>query len=552
MPKRRPREQDPDAGKPTGVTVTNRDGAARLDYATTDHQGDPRFITAAAQILSSRRIQRAGTSKQKKSASHPWQHDAWLMFDEIGELWFAINWMASALSRVRLFAARVTEDSDEPAPVTDGLAAELVAGFAGGAGGQAQFMQRAGSHLALVGDTYIVGRTVRPGDDQDDAAPAGPPERGIAPIGGPDEDEQEGGDAEADQVWQAYSTEETSYDADTWKIDDGDEKFDIGPDDLIIRCWRPHPRKYSEAQSPVRPSLPVLRELRGLTMHVSAQVDSRLAGAGILFIPMSATFASPSAAQSGDAADGEDPFVRDLLAAMITPIKDRDSAAAVVPLVVKVPDEAIGQVQHISFAGPLDEKAKDLRDEALRRFALGFDMPPEVVLGMSDSNHWSAWQIDQATVRIAVAPLAATICLALTVGWLQPALEAAGEADPDQFMVWFDVGALEQRSDRSADAKELYDRFAIGPDSLRRECGFGEDDAPTSVEMARMVALKLLDKVTDVTPLLEALGINGVDVETEPGDGGGDDEVSEPDRSLPSPPEGPPGDDGADGGGGAP
>jgi hypothetical protein len=38
-----------------------------------------------------------------------------------------------------------------------------------------------------------------------------------------------------------------------------------------------------------------------------------------------------------------------------------------------------------------------LRREAVERLAIGLDMPPEVLLGLGDSNHWSAWQVDEQT-----------------------------------------------------------------------------------------------------------------------------------------------------------
>jgi hypothetical protein len=468
-----------------------------MNITARDRHGGVRVVTAAAQILSGPKIQRTGPRKAGQSASLPWQQETWQLYDEIGELAFAIEWLASAVSRCRLIAAKVSDAGDDPEPVDQGLPADLVASWAGGPGQQSQFLGRCGAHLALVGDSYIVGRTVPP-DDAADAADATP---GAAPAE-PADDQQDR------ELWQAYSTEETSFSTGLgWAVNDGTGKIRLSPDDLIIRCWNPHPRLFSEATSSVRPSLPVLRELRGLTMHVSAQVDSRLAGAGLLLLPQSMTFASP-AGQSGDAADGEDPFVRSLIEAMVTPIKDRDSAAAVVPLVARVPDEVVGKAQHMKFSTDLDDKAKDLRDEALRRLALGLNLPPEIVLGLGDTNHWSAWQIDEAAVRLHVSPLAATICLALTIGWFQPALAAGGEANPEQYMVWFDPAALELRPDRSASAQNLFDRFAVGFDCLRREAGFGDDDAPQPDELGRMVLLKLLDRVADPQGLISALGLS--------------------------------------------
>lgn len=55
--------------------------------------------------------------------------------------------------------------------------------------------------------------------------------------------------------------------------------------EVIIRAWTPHPEKSVMADAPARAVLPAARELRGLTMYVSSQVDSRLAGSGLLLLP---------------------------------------------------------------------------------------------------------------------------------------------------------------------------------------------------------------------------------------------------------------------------
>lgn len=371
-----------------------RRGRATLDYQVTDPRtGTGLTLSAAAQILSSPKIKREGTRAQKSGSSLAWQSEAWDFYDLIGELWFGVNWLGNATSRAVLVAAKCPPGSVEPVRVEDGIPAELVADFAGGNAGQAQFLQRAAIHLTVTGDSYFVGRTVTDDDGAEAETPAPGatgPRRGLPPVGPLAGRVVDGapGEAAPEVEWCAYSTDEVMYDSGTWQINDGAETFPIGEHDIIMRCWRPHPRRHHEAQSPVRAALPVLRELHGLTKHVGAQIDSRLAGAGILFLPQSMTFPTGQGGQGGDATEGEDAFIRDLIDAMLTPIKDRDSAAAVVPLVVKVPDDAIGKVQHVTFATPLDERAKDLRDEALRRFALGMDIPPEVVLGLGDSNHW--------------------------------------------------------------------------------------------------------------------------------------------------------------------
>lgn len=465
-----------------------RSNAETLHVRGTDPRtGRTTVLTAAAQIVSGPKIQRMiGPAKASKSISQPWQSDAWLLYDEIGELRAGMQWHAEAVSGVRLIAARVSDAGQDPEPVDEGTPAELVASWAGGRNNQSAILHRAALHLGLVGDTYIVGRT---------GAADGQTDPGL-----------EGG--RSAEQWDAYSTEETSYSkADGWAVNDGAGKLKINADDVFIRCWRPHPRLRSESDSAVRSARPILWELRGLTMHVMAQIDSRLAGAGLLLLPQSMTFPQQKAGP-GDDNDGEDPFIRDLITSMITPIKDRDSAAAVVPVIAKVPDEVVGKVQHIRFWDGLDETAKTLRDEAIRRLALSLDMPPEQLLGLGDTNHWNGTQIGEEGIKLHVKPTAVIIAWALTIGWFRPALEEAGVPDPDSYLVWVDTSDLELRPDRSPDARELYDRFAVGPDTLRRESGFGEDDAPTDEELTRMVLLKLLDGAADPGALLRALGLN--------------------------------------------
>src|SRR5690625_7728962 len=93
-------------------------------------------------------------------------------------------------------------------------------------------------------------------------------------------------------------------------------------------------------------------------MHISAQVDSRLAGGGVFIVPASASKAIKLAA--GKAEDSNDDPVTDaLIEAMMTPINDRSSAAALVPPVVIVTDAATDKFQHIKSDPGLDAEAPD-------------------------------------------------------------------------------------------------------------------------------------------------------------------------------------------------
>ena len=55
--------------------------------------------------------------------------------------------------------------------------------------------------------------------------------------------------------------------------------------DILIRCWRPHPNDTDQADSFTRSAIVPLREIELLTKREFAELDSRLTGAGIMFLP---------------------------------------------------------------------------------------------------------------------------------------------------------------------------------------------------------------------------------------------------------------------------
>src|SRR6185295_20387331 len=64
-----------------------------------------------------------------------WQQEAWRLYDVIGELRFIANWIGSALSRVRIYVAKVDENGRIQQEVTSkrigGLSDSLFNGPAG-------------------------------------------------------------------------------------------------------------------------------------------------------------------------------------------------------------------------------------------------------------------------------------------------------------------------------------------------------------------------------------------------------------------------------------
>ncbi|WP_298444652.1 hypothetical protein [Gordonia sp. (in: high G+C Gram-positive bacteria)] len=432
----------------------------------------PAAITAAAQTLGGHKVDRT----VKAPTTERWQQDAWDMRDEIGELRFLVDRQARAVSQVELFVGKAEGYSATPVRSTDPLAVDLQQVLFGSRPGVEQMMYRAAQQMICNGETILHAR-------QDGAR--------IAVF--------------------ARAIQELQGRPGTWKFSDGvgsPEPVDEGTE-RIVRCWRPHPQWYGRADAPLRAVLPVARELRGLTQFVSAQIDSRLAGAGLLLVPQEIESMWQTSGNASVDDDGEPlTFAEELTEYFLTPIKDRDSAAAVVPFMATLPADMIDKVKHLTFSTPLDEHAADLRDEAIRRIGLGMDSDPSVLLGQDSGSHWSAWAVDANEIRFGVEPVAAIICHALTAGLLQPILEDQGVADADRWQIWYDPTHLIVRDDRSKDAQALFDKGVLSAAALRRENGFADTDAPDAEEVKTTLIRDLIGTRSDlIDKWLPELGI---------------------------------------------
>lgn len=454
-----------------------RPGAA---YATSRRPGGPNSLVAAAEVLT-----RDSTSLRYAMRSEDWQARAWGFYDTVGELRFGAGWIGNALSKVRLVAAApADEPGDPPVPLTSGPAVDLVRALGGGVTGQAQMMGLFGVLLTIAGLGYLVGE---------------PP------------DEEAG---ETVWNWQVLSNDDVRGAGDLIQRQTADGQWqDLADEAIVCRVWRPHPRRRYLPDAPTRGVLGPLRQIELLDQRIEADAVSRLAGAGVFVVPNEATF--PKAKPD----DPEDNFVPTLMEAMTVPITNRASAAAVVPLIIRVPGVYAEAFRHITFSTGFDDRLLTLRDAALRRLALGLDLPPEVVLGVGDANHWSAWAINEEAITLHAEPLAETVCHGLTVGYLQPGLAASG-LDPSSAVIWYDTVDLRTPPDQSEDAIALHDRLVISDDALMRETGFANEDKPAPPELARRLATKIVLAAPALAPGMgPQIGLNVPPLPTAPGGG---------------------------------
>jgi hypothetical protein len=407
-------------------------------------------LTAAASRYTSRKIRGRGPGDQG------WQHRAYDMYHLVPEVRFAASWIGNAMGGARLFAGRRADDGTiEPAP-DDHRASEIVAQIAGGPDGQAKLLNSFGKHLTVPGEGWII---VRPNSEVQ--SPYSP------------EDGHDWRVVSVREVRQQSKQLVAEIDGEDVAIPEGDPDTMDPNAPVAIRVWEPDPERWIEADSPVRSSLELLEELLLLNAAVKAIARSRITGRGLLLIPKGSRF--PTTPTQGGA---EDDLIEVFMTIAETAIRDPESAAATVPIILELPSDTIAEFKHITFESEFDELALKLRDEAIRRFATGLDVPAEILLGMGAVNHWGIWGLTAEAIRLGIEPKLATVCYALTQQWMRPILEAEGDPDWHRWLIWYDTAPLRVRTNRSETALQVYDRGAISAEALRRETGFDEADAP--------------------------------------------------------------------------
>lgn len=413
-------------------------------------------LTAAAQVVSSPSV----GARRVVPKYATWQDELWSYYESLGEFNIAVTWRSYMMSRVRLRAARVKVGSDEPEIVDSGVAADLVNELFNDSSTQAEMLGNISVHMDVPAECWLVGE--------------------VSSVNGKNK-------------WRVYSSDEIRRRGRGYEViaDDsmiGDERWRvIGDNSYVTRVWKPHKRKrylpYSQAYS----ARGAMRELELVNRHITAQYLSRLASAGVIIFPDEIQFPVRPEFQ-----DEPDPFLREWIEIAAESIKTPGSAAAMIPMPIRIPSDLVDKVKHIDFTVKLDDKIIEKRDSARNRLAAQISVPAELLFQAADVNHWGLWQLEEGAIRTYIAPDAEVIVGGFTRGYLQPRLRALGEADWEEWVVWYDTSELMVHPDKAENAKEAYDRLEINGKSFRREMGFDEDDAPTDDELAAIILRKLI------------------------------------------------------------
>lgn len=359
-----------------------------------------------------------------------WQRECWRYFHTTPELHYAAQYTGSACSLVRIFVQEIQDNGRLGDEATDDEILALADNLLGGPNQKSEALSAIGSNLIIAGECFIVGRPGR-GDDPDSWK-----------VVSTTELRRRGG-----QIWIDYGY--------------GPEQLVTGRD-IVIRLWSPDGERMRFADSPTRACMQVLWELEQLQEYETSQIDSRLSGAGVYFIPSSMS----QGATTSEVSAADDLF-NTMAEASRASRSGRGTAAGVVPIFVEVPAETLKDMpdKPVKFESELSDKLATMKESAIRRLANGLSMPPEVLLGMGDATHWSAWHIEESFVTIQIKPLMNRICEGLTTAYLRPLLRAMGK-DPKRYQLSFDTAPLTVRPNRLQDTLNLYEKQIVGKEAV--------------------------------------------------------------------------------------
>lgn len=410
-------------------------------------------LTAAGQRVTERR------AAQYQRLSQQWQGEALTFYDTLGECWYAAQFYARAIAKLRLYAAKVDANGElEEIEEENDPAVEAVARIKDSSGGRGQLLGAWARLMFLTGETYLTVTT----DENDD------------------------------EVWEALSSDElrlapgrgyvrhAAPSANPVELlnapDDQFEPLAKGKKTAVVyRLWRRHPRYSLLADSPMHACLSLFEELQLLQLAVRARARSRLSGAGILAVPQEIILANTPTGSEQDPA--KSPIMEMLQRAATTAIQNPGSAAAVVPIVIQGPAEALKELRWISIGNPQEKyEEQGLRTELLSRIAISLDFPKEQLLGMEDSNHWTAWLVDDQTWSAHLQPMANLLVEDLTGVYLQPLLKKEGVEDWASYRVWYDAADVVNHPDRNKDAAALYAEGELSGETWREVAGFTDAD----------------------------------------------------------------------------
>jgi hypothetical protein len=487
----------------------------------------PEGVVASVQHFD---LENESDRKRLAGLQQQWQADTAIYVDIIGELKDAERFIENCFRRLPLYAGWRRDAEGDPIPVLSAtkaaesdaevpgiddpatlnpdefidekwarLAEDIVDGFAAREGGQSSLCARMGANIFLIGEVILVQRGVPERRPRGDEKPADVPLVWDWEARSPDE------------IIQSQSDSRKVAVRDSPDSKDGTPIVGIGLDPPFVeRVYRRHWKWSAWADSNVRAATGTLETMRLLDLVERASLRSR-AMAHVWTIPDELDYDAADQPGDGGAARKTVTFDKSFADAISASITNEADAASVAPTLVRgkaefLKRDVFGPIEMPRRYGA-DERAQ--REEAVVRLGRTIELPQEHLTGVSDVNHWTAWQISEDTYRAYVEPLVEVMDEGLTYALLRPLMAAEGCPDDvlDRLVVCADPSRLIRRPDRGQVADKGVENDALSWVAWRKANGFGDDDAPSLEEQAMRIALKTRQSPEVGQAMLEQIGI---------------------------------------------
>lgn len=433
-----------------------------------------RNLTAAASAAT---VTRRAASEEPGNSLKPWQKLAWGYYKTLGEIHYGGGFFGRMLSNVRFYVEERNADGEWEESADEEYRAQIER-LENARGGMSEIAATYGVLRFVQGEALLCCTLEGYGVDED-----GEP---IVVAG-----------ETSTEVWEMLSAAELSYSKEQKeytrrsggagagkKIPETDPANPLPGTMIAYRFYHRDPEFSGLADSSLRAVLDDCEELLLLKQSIRNTARNRGSGNGILFLP------STLGGNEVDRGDGVKvpKNAKAIFDALTAPIADEKAASAVTPLVLFGADVTRENAFHLDLRGAALYRETGLRDECIRRIAIGLDMPPEALLGTAGVNHWSAWQIDESSWKNHGAGVAREFVEQLTSALLAP-IAIERDADPADVRVWYDATDVVEDPDRSRTAQEAHGMLIISDAAARRDMGYDDEDAPDDAEWQRRAEL---------------------------------------------------------------
>lgn len=477
-------------------TLTQRMADAR---AKADQQPQAAF-TAAAQRIDGTNAERERARIKRVSAQGTRTADAWTFYDLLSEIKEGARYKERALSKLGLYpAVRIKSDTD-PVPLDtinpDTDQPYVTAQAAIDASRAAYDRLDAG-----VGTGHITGRWGTIGFVAGDSYLVSYPDSSSAT-------------GETNALVTADNLKTT--DKGGWALalasDSKQEEWiplDPGTS-MLTRIWNQHAHWPNEADSAV---LGVLDICERLLLYGNLEFGTAAShmNAGLMLFA-SGTFARNRQHPDDDTGQTagnqlRNPTIQDVVEQVLTPISDPRSVAVAAPAMMEADIDKIQAARHITFDRPFDAEVDSRIERLIVRLSNGVTLPKEILLGISDSNNWNAFMIDDMSWRNYLEPDAREQVSAISAGYHRPVILAdwavrgldartpigvGPEGQPltvQNLCLWMDTSNLIGDPDEVENVFKGYDSGLLGSTPARTRIGWSEAEAPTPEDIALLVQL---------------------------------------------------------------